>query len=178
MPLNPKADPILSRFRAKLDEIYGDRLERVVLCGLRARGDEHPDSDYDFADYLDKAHRCIVGARTTTAAGLPHVAAREAYLALSHAAEAYIFEHTDKAAKTHRGVRSQFGGLAGREPGIGREFLTFLAEAYEFKTIADYGIGPPIDAISPDDAASAINTAGRFIDAIAELLAGEARVLE
>jgi len=35
----------------------------------------------DTADYLDKAHRCPVGARTTAAAGLPDVAAREAHLA-------------------------------------------------------------------------------------------------
>ena len=33
------ADPILKRFRAALGEIYGDRLERVVLFGSRARGD-------------------------------------------------------------------------------------------------------------------------------------------
>jgi hypothetical protein len=32
-------DPILKRFRAALDRIYGDRLERVVLFGSRARGD-------------------------------------------------------------------------------------------------------------------------------------------
>jgi hypothetical protein len=31
MPLNLKADPILSCFPAALDEIYGDRLERVIL---------------------------------------------------------------------------------------------------------------------------------------------------
>ena len=31
-------DPILKRFRAALDEMYGDRLERVVLFGSRARG--------------------------------------------------------------------------------------------------------------------------------------------
>jgi hypothetical protein len=57
------------------------------------------------AEYLDKAHRCLAGAKTIAAAGLPDVAAREAYLAVYHAAEAYIFERTDKAAKTHRGVR-------------------------------------------------------------------------
>ena len=130
------------------------------------------------ADYLDKAHHCLVGAKTIAAAGLPGVAAREAYLAVYHAAEAYIFERTGKAAKTHRGVRSQFNRLARQEPGIEREFLTLLAEGYEFKTIADYDIGPAIDAIPPDDAASAINTAGRFIDAITELLAGEARTPE
>jgi uncharacterized protein (UPF0332 family) len=116
--------------------------------------------------------------KTIAAAGLPDVAAREAYLAAYHAAEAYIFERTNKAAKTHRGVRSQFNRLAQRGPGIEREFLTFLAEGYEFKTIADYGIGPAIDAISPDDAASAIDTAERFIDAIAELLSREARAPE
>jgi uncharacterized protein (UPF0332 family) len=93
-------------------------------------------------DYLHKAHHCLVCARTIAAAGVPEVAAREAYLAVYHAAEAYIFERTGKAAKTHRGVRSQFNRLARQEPGIEREFLTFLAEGYEFKTTADYGIGP------------------------------------
>ena len=45
-------DPILKRFRAALDEIYGDRLERVVLYGSRARGDAREDSDYDVAVFL------------------------------------------------------------------------------------------------------------------------------
>jgi predicted nucleotidyltransferase len=46
------SDPILSRFRAALDALYGDRLERVVLFGSRARGDAHADSDYDVAIFL------------------------------------------------------------------------------------------------------------------------------
>ncbi len=45
-------DPIVARFRAALDEVYGERLERVVLFGSRARGDARPDSDYDFAVFL------------------------------------------------------------------------------------------------------------------------------
>jgi predicted nucleotidyltransferase len=45
-------DPILTRFRAAVDEIYGDRLERVVLYGSRARGDHRPDSDYDIAVFI------------------------------------------------------------------------------------------------------------------------------
>jgi len=114
---------------------------------------------------------CPAGAKTIAATGLSDVAAREAYLAAYHAAEAYIFERINKAAKTHRGVRSQFSRLARREPSIRREFLTFLARGYEFKTIADYGIGPAIDAISPDDANFAIDTAARFINAIAGLFA-------
>jgi len=31
----------LRRFRTALDELYGDRIERVVLFGSRARGDAH-----------------------------------------------------------------------------------------------------------------------------------------
>ncbi len=46
------SDPILARFRAALDELYGGRLERVVLFGSRARGDAHLDSDYDVAVFL------------------------------------------------------------------------------------------------------------------------------
>jgi uncharacterized protein (UPF0332 family) len=96
------------------------------------------------ADYLDKARRCLTSAKTIASSGLPDVAAREAYHAAFHAAEAYIFERTGKAAKTHRGVRSQLNRLMRPEPGINRRLLAFLAEGYEFKTIADYGIGPSI----------------------------------
>lgn len=45
-------DPIITRFRAALDDIYGARLERVVLFGSRARGEARPDSDYDVAVFL------------------------------------------------------------------------------------------------------------------------------
>ncbi len=45
-------DPILGRFRAALDALYGDRIERVVLFGSRARGDARDDSDYDVAVFL------------------------------------------------------------------------------------------------------------------------------
>jgi predicted nucleotidyltransferase len=45
-------DSVLSRFRAALDEIYGERIERVVLFGSRARGDARPDSDCDLAIFL------------------------------------------------------------------------------------------------------------------------------
>ncbi len=45
-------DPVLVRFRRALDEMYGERLERVVLYGSRARGDAGPESDYDVAVFL------------------------------------------------------------------------------------------------------------------------------
>ena len=46
------ADPVLAKYRAALDQLYGDRIERVVLFGSRARGDAKPDSDYDIALFL------------------------------------------------------------------------------------------------------------------------------
>ena len=52
MPPQPADDPVLRRFRAALDEAYGDRIERVVLFGSRARGDAREDSDYDIAVFL------------------------------------------------------------------------------------------------------------------------------
>ncbi len=45
-------DPVMRRFRAELDKAYGDRIERVVLFGSRARGDAREDSDWDVAVFL------------------------------------------------------------------------------------------------------------------------------
>ena len=52
MTARPRDDPILKRFRAALDAMYGGRIERVVLFGSRARGDARADSDYDVAVFL------------------------------------------------------------------------------------------------------------------------------
>jgi predicted nucleotidyltransferase len=52
MSATPLSDPVLARFRTALAEIYGDRIERIVLFGSRARGDAHQDSDYDIAVFL------------------------------------------------------------------------------------------------------------------------------
>jgi predicted nucleotidyltransferase len=45
-------DPVLERLRKSLRTLYGERLERIVLFGSRARGDAGPDSDYDIAVFL------------------------------------------------------------------------------------------------------------------------------
>ena len=56
MSVSVAADPVLVRFREALVKMYGDRLDRVVLFGSRARGDAHPDSDYDVALFLRGFH--------------------------------------------------------------------------------------------------------------------------
>jgi uncharacterized protein len=43
---------VVERFRRALDEVYGSRLERMVLFGSLARGDARPDSDYDIAVFI------------------------------------------------------------------------------------------------------------------------------
>lgn len=51
----PQNNPVLMRFHAALAELYGNRLERVVLYGSRARGDHRADSDYDIAVFIKDA---------------------------------------------------------------------------------------------------------------------------
>jgi uncharacterized protein (UPF0332 family) len=70
------------------------------------------------ADCLTKARECLDGAKQIAGLPLPQVAAREAYLAAFHAAEAYIFEQTGRTVKTHRGLRTTFSQLARNEPRI------------------------------------------------------------
>jgi predicted nucleotidyltransferase len=52
MQSDPADDPVMRRFRAALDALYGARLERAVLFGSRARGDARSESDYDVAVFL------------------------------------------------------------------------------------------------------------------------------
>jgi predicted nucleotidyltransferase len=45
--MTPELQTILSELKARLVELYGERLERLVLFGSQARGDAEPDSDID-----------------------------------------------------------------------------------------------------------------------------------
>jgi predicted nucleotidyltransferase len=53
--LKCRNDKVLTRFRAAVAQIYGDRVERIVLFGSRARGEAKPDSDYDIAVFIKNA---------------------------------------------------------------------------------------------------------------------------
>lgn len=121
-------------------------------------------------DYLAKARAALADARRIATLPLAHIAAREAYLAVFHAAEAFIFERTGRIAKTHRGVRTEFARLARTEARITPELARFLTVAYEFKDQADYAVGPKLAAVSQADAEAAMAMAARFIDVLAEVL--------
>jgi len=121
--------------------------------------------------YLEKARRCLADARASLGFGLSNDAGRGAYLAVFHAAQAFIFERTAKAAKTHQGVQSEFHRLARNEPRIDPAFPPFLNRAYNLKTVADYETGPDAE-IPPERSAEAIATAARFVECLAGLLAG------
>ena len=47
------SDPVLIRFRKASDAMYGQRIERVVLFGSRARGHARAESDHDIAIFLN-----------------------------------------------------------------------------------------------------------------------------
>jgi uncharacterized protein (UPF0332 family) len=118
--------------------------------------------------YLDKARQCLGYARINLGVELGNDAGRNAYLAAFHAAQAFIFERTGKVAKTHQGVHTEFNRLAKEDTRIGRELRRFLPQAYNLKAVADYEMGT--DSVVPlDRAAAAIESAGRFVETIAEL---------
>lgn len=120
-------------------------------------------------DYLGKARQCLASARAILAIEESNDAGRAAYLAAFHAAQAFIFEGTGKIAKTHRGLHSEFARLAKDDPRIDKSFPVFLTQAYNLKAVADYEMGPGA-VIPPERAEAAVETAGRFIDCIAELI--------
>jgi uncharacterized protein len=45
--MTPELQAILSELKARLTELYGERLEKLILFGSQARGDAEPDSDID-----------------------------------------------------------------------------------------------------------------------------------
>jgi len=119
--------------------------------------------------YLDKARQSLNEAQAVADIGFHAAAGRAAYLASFHAAQALIIFRTGKVAKTHAGVRSEFARIAKDESGLERDLASFLARAYNLKTVADYAVGTEV-AVSAPEAADAIAGAARFVDAIERAL--------
>ena len=78
-------------------------------------------------EYLSKANALLEIVR------FHDEAARAAYLAGFHAAQALIFERTGRTAKTHRGVRSAFARLSKDDPRLDRSLSQFLGSGYRRK---------------------------------------------
>lgn len=121
------------------------------------------------ADYLVAADKALSDAKRILAIDIPDQAARLVYYAAFHAAQALIFEHGDKASKTHKGVKSQFARLAKSDPRIDQSLPTFLARAYQMKTTADYESGKG-KSITAADARTAIATAEHFVAVLEQVL--------
>ena len=64
----------------------------------------------------------------------------------------------------------QFARLTKNEPQLDQELRQFLPKAYDMKSIADYGVEPEV-GVSFEQAQAAIETAARFVDYIATLIA-------
>jgi uncharacterized protein (UPF0332 family) len=115
------------------------------------------------ASHLAKAREDLSDARQIATLGLAKVAARSAYYAAFHAAEAFIIERTSKTPKTHHGVRSEFGRLMKDDPAQAKFMTTILAQAYRYKEIGDYGTDPD-DVITMQDAEAVMVSAAQFLE--------------
>jgi uncharacterized protein (UPF0332 family) len=121
-------------------------------------------------EHLERAREHLVKARSfSDVLHYDDEAARAAYLAGFHAAQAFISERTGRIAKTHSGMRSTFARLVKSDPLIDRTLTRFLGQAYKLKEITDYGTGPRA-AVSTAKAREMIDAAERFIAQIAAIL--------
>ena len=121
-------------------------------------------------DILAVADEALSEARTVLNAGVTRQAARLAYQAQFHAAQAFIFERTGKIAKTHKGVNVQFHKLATAEPSIEPQLAGTLSTAYHYKEIVDYELGVR-RPIPTEEASMALATAEHFVAEIKRVLA-------
>ena len=95
------------------------------------------------AAFLEKSRQFLAKAQELLDSHhWPDEAGRAAYLAGFHAAQAFIFESTGKAARRQGGVQRQFACLVKNDSRFDVELRTFLPRAYNFKAIADYQTGP------------------------------------
>lgn len=121
------------------------------------------------SDYLATARRHLAYARRTLSPDEAPIAAREAYMAAFHAAQAMIFERAGKSAKTHNGVRSRFHELTRHEPGFPRSLRSFLSTGFALKSSADYSSS---EVPTFDQATEAVGLAEAFLRAVEGLIAG------
>jgi len=119
--------------------------------------------------YLAKARRSLDNATQMMGIGLAGPSSRTAYYAIFHAAEAFIFARTGRAAKTHAGVRREFGRLSRDDPAFSTEMTRLLSRAYPFKELDDYVIDPVTD-VAMTDAETLLSAARQFVECVEDAL--------
>ena len=77
------------------------------------------------AAYLAKARQALDKARRVFAIGLYDEAGRHAYYAAFHAAQALLFQRTDKVYATHQGVKANSRGWPNPIPVSNASILRF-----------------------------------------------------
>lgn len=126
--------------------------------------------------YLEKAETLLSEADAIVTIHLHEAAGRTAYLAgyLAgfHAAQAFIFENTGRAPKTHSGVHREFLHLTKDDPRLASNLRIFLSQSYNLKAIADYQTGPAA-RVPAELAATTIEIAKRFVARIVALLTSD-----
>lgn len=121
--------------------------------------------------FLGKSRELIERADTMLEVGLNEDAGRTAYLAGLHAAQAFIFESTERVFKKHAGVQREFSRLVKDDPRVDPELRAFLGRTYQLKAIADYETGPG-SKVTPESAREAVETARRYLATVVGLIPG------
>ena len=121
------------------------------------------------AKFIEQAHIVIARADLMLTVKLNEDAARAAYLASFHVAQAYIFERTGKTSKSHNGVQTEFFRLTRDDARVDPLLRRFLSQAYEFKSVADY-FTVAVAVTSAADAAEAVAASKRFVAHFAGLV--------
>jgi uncharacterized protein (UPF0332 family) len=123
--------------------------------------------------YLVKAKQLLHrGTEVADSLGYFSAAAREAYMAAFHAAQAIIQSRQGKVAKTHRGVRTALARIAQADTRFEPTFTTFLGNGYRLMEKDDYDVATDAP-ITRDDARNSLGTATRLVAHAEWLLAQE-----
>ena len=121
------------------------------------------------AKFIDQAHIVMARADLMLTVKLNEDAARAAYFASFHVAQAYVFERTGKTSKSHHGVQTEFFRLTKGDERIDPTLRRFLSQSYEFKSVSDYFTGAEA-VTSATEAAEAVATSKRFAAHFASLV--------
>ena len=82
------------------------------------------------SQFIEQAQLLIARIDIMLTVMLHEDAARASYLACFHAAQAYIFERTEKTARSHNGVQTEFFRLTKADRRTDPVLRKFLSQSY------------------------------------------------